>query len=52
MTITPGGRSNNGTRTATANSPSELPAALFGRLDANQDGAVSEAELTALWNNR
>jgi hypothetical protein len=27
----------------------ELPAALFDRLDADKDGFVSEAELTALW---
>jgi CubicO group peptidase (beta-lactamase class C family) len=27
----------------------ELPAALFDRLDADKDGSVTEAELTALW---
>lgn len=29
--------------------PNELPATLFDKLDADQDGFVSEAELTALW---
>ncbi|MDH4408963.1 MAG: hypothetical protein QE273_05040, partial [Verrucomicrobiales bacterium] len=27
----------------------ELPAALFDKLDADKDGSVTEAELTALW---
>jgi Ca2+-binding EF-hand superfamily protein len=27
----------------------ELPAALFDKLDADKDGFVTEAELTALW---
>ena len=27
----------------------ELPAGLFDKLDADKDGFVSEAELTALW---
>jgi Ca2+-binding EF-hand superfamily protein len=30
----------------------ELPAALFDRLDADKDGFVSEAELTALWRQK
>ena len=30
----------------------ELPAALFDRLDADKDGFVSEAELTALWKQK
>jgi Ca2+-binding EF-hand superfamily protein len=30
----------------------ELPAALFDRLDADQDGFVSETELTALWKRK
>ena len=30
----------------------ELPAALFDRLDADKDGSVTEAELTALWKQK
>jgi Ca2+-binding EF-hand superfamily protein len=33
-------------------SRAELPAALFDRLDADKDGFVSEAELTALWQRK
>ena len=33
-------------------SPDELPAALFGRLDADKNGFITEVELQALWRTK